>query len=252
MLYLLDPRNPDAPFPSANQAEKEPNGLLAVGGELSPTRLLSAYRHGIFPWYSEGQPILWWSPDPRTVLFPEHLKLSRSLRKTLRKQEFSVSIDMCYEKVIQACAEPRDGDEGTWITPAMATAYTQMHELGHAHSVETWRGSELVGGLYGIAIGKVFFGESMFSRATDASKVALAHLVSRLTEWGFRLIDCQVYSQHLISLGAEEISREDFIQHLDDWCELPGHMESWRGEPRYPTEQCFAEEQPANRKPQQP
>lgn len=235
MLYLLDPRNPEAPFPNVNQAEKEPNGLLAVGGDLSPDRLLRAYRHGIFPWYSEGQPILWWSPDPRTVLFPDHLRISRSLRKTLRKQQFSVSMNMCFDKVIHACSAPRAHEEGTWITPEMMSAYHRLHELGHAHSIEAWQGAELVGGLYGIALGKVFFGESMFSRVTDASKVALSFLVSRLREWGFQLIDCQIYSEHLISLGAEEISRQQFVDHLDNFCTMPGQeASSWRCEPQYP------------------
>jgi leucyl/phenylalanyl-tRNA--protein transferase len=236
MLYLLDPRNPEAPFPNVNQAEKEPNGLLAVGGDLSPDRLLRAYRHGIFPWYSEGQPILWWSPDPRTVLFPDKMRISRSLRKTLRKQQFSVSMDMCFDKVIQACSSPRAHEDGTWITPEMMGAYHQLHELGQAHSVETWQGAELVGGLYGIALGKVFFGESMFSRVTDASKVALSFLVSRLQEWDFRLIDCQIYSEHLISLGAEEISRQQFIEHLNSFCDVSAQQEhSWRCEPAYPS-----------------
>lgn len=236
MLYLLDPRNPEAPFPDVEQAEKEPNGLLAVGGDLSPSRLLEAYRKGIFPWYSEGQPILWWSPDPRTVLFPDQLRISRSLRKTLRKQLFSVSMDMCFDKVIHACSTPRQHEEGTWITPEMMAAYQQLHDLGYAHSVEAWQGAKLVGGLYGIALGKVFFGESMFSRATDASKVALAFLVDHLLERDYRMIDCQIYSEHLISLGAEEIPRQQFTSYLDSFCEMPGQeTASWRCEPIYPT-----------------
>lgn len=235
MLHLLDPHDPAAPFPDADLAEKEPNGLLAVGGDLSPTRLLNAYRNGIFPWYSDGQPLLWWSPDPRTVLFPKQLKVSRSLRKTLRKQQFRASIDHCFEQVVQACAAPRQNEPGTWITPAMASAYSQLHKLGHAHSVEVWRDSELVGGLYGVAIGQVFFGESMFSRATDASKVAMVYLVERLLSWDYQLIDCQVYSEHLISLGAEEISRQAFIQHLKSDCEQPGHQGTWHCPSEYPS-----------------
>jgi leucyl/phenylalanyl-tRNA--protein transferase len=234
MLYLLDPHDPAAPFPDASLAETEPNGLLAVGGDLSSTRLLNAYRNGIFPWYSDGQPLLWWSPDPRSVLFPEQLKISRSLRKTLRRAPFRVSMDRDFAAVVQACAAPRRHEPGTWITPAMAAAYSHLHTLGHAHSVEVWQGLELVGGLYGVAIGQVFFGESMFSHATDASKVAMVYLVAHLLAWGYRLIDCQVYSEHLISQGAEEISRRAFIAHLADWCEQPGHPGEWHCDPECP------------------
>ncbi|MES9872408.1 MAG: leucyl/phenylalanyl-tRNA--protein transferase [Candidatus Sedimenticola sp. 6PFRAG7] len=218
MLPLLDPTRPDAPFPAVDEALDEPDGLLAVGGDLSTERLLNAYRQGIFPWYSDGQPILWWCPDPRTVLFPENLKVSRSLAKVIRNKGFKVSVDRDFSSVINACSEPRDDGLGTWITAEMMAAYIDMHRQGHAHSVEVWHETDLVGGLYGIAIGKVFFGESMFSRERDASKVALVHLSARLQEWGYRLIDCQVYTSHLLSLGAEEISRAQFCSHLEGLC----------------------------------
>ena len=218
MLYLLDPDNPDAPFPPVDQAEIEPNGLLAVGGDLGPERLLNAYRAGIFPWFSDDQPILWWSPDPRTVLYPENLVISRSLRKTLRNKPFRITFDQDFLGVVDACSQPRGTENGTWITRQMIEAYARLHQLGHAHSVEVWLEDTLVGGLYGVAIGQVFFGESMFSRERDASKCGLVHLVRQLLEWEFRMIDCQVYSSHLISLGAEEISRSLFCKELKQWC----------------------------------
>ncbi|MET0088317.1 MAG: leucyl/phenylalanyl-tRNA--protein transferase [Sedimenticola sp.] len=229
MLELLNPNRPDAPFPDVSDALSEPNGLLAVGGDLSVERLLNAYRHGIFPWYSAGQPILWWSPDPRTVMYPEKLKVSRSLKKSLRNRGFQVSFDRDFSAVIDACSEPRESDPGTWITGEMKNAYLAMHQQGHAHSVEIWLDGDLVGGLYGIAIGRVFFGESMFSRTSDASKVALVHLTGKLLGWGYRLIDCQVYTSHLVSLGAEEISREQFCSALESLCEEPpGDPTAWR------------------------
>ena len=218
MLYLLDPDNPNAPFPPVEQAETEPDGLLAVGGDLSPEPLLNAYRHGIFPWFSDDQPILWWSPNPRTVLYPEQLKISRSLAKTLRNKPFRISFNHCFSDVIRACAEPRPESPGTWITEDMIQAYIRLHQLGHAHSIEVWFEGKLVGGLYGVAIGQVFFGESMFSRAADASKIALVSLCQSLEERRFRMIDCQVYSSHLISLGAVEISRAQFCEQLNRWC----------------------------------
>jgi leucyl/phenylalanyl-tRNA---protein transferase len=193
----------------------EPEGLLAVGGDLSEARLLLAYRMGIFPWYSEGEPILWWSPDPRLVIFPEKLHRSRSLRKVLGKKEFRVSFDTAFDAVITACAEaPRPGQDGTWITRAMVKAYKGLHRSGHAHSIECWRGEELVGGLYGLLLGQCFSGESMFSRAPNASKVALVHLADLAQDWAFSVIDCQVPSDHLKTLGAEEISRREFLQLL--------------------------------------
>ncbi|WP_455218034.1 leucyl/phenylalanyl-tRNA--protein transferase [Kaarinaea lacus] len=229
--YWIDPRDKTYRFPDVRLALREPDGLLAIGGDLSPQRLEAAYRHGIFPWFNHDQPILWWSPDPRAVLFPDQLKISRSLRKTLRKQLFTVTFDRAFEEVIEACSGPRGPDEhsdpGTWITREMKQAYKQLHETGLAHSVECWRDHELVGGLYGVAIGRVFFGESMFSRVTDASKVAFVHLVRQLQQWGFALIDCQIHSAHLQSLGAETIRRERFIQLLDQYCNRPGPMLPW-------------------------
>ncbi len=207
-------------FPCASSALRDPDGLLAIGGDLGIERILHAYRRGIFPWYSEGQPVLWWSPDPRCVLEPGNIKISRSLSKTLRKGLFQISYNRAFEQVIRACAEPRNDTSGTWITAEMLEAYVNLHRAGHAVSVECWQGSELAGGLYGIVIGKVFFGESMFSRRSDASKVALVHLARTLESYGFRLIDCQVYSKHLQSLGAHPIPRKLFISILDNFCRL--------------------------------
>lgn len=214
--FLLNTDN--LAFPSPELALTEPDGLLAIGGDLCPQRLITAYRFGIFPWYSDNQPILWWSPNPRSVLFPEQLVVSRSLRKRLRKQEYKVTLDRAFAQVIGACAEPRPSQPGTWITPAMQQAYIRLHQLGYAHSVEAWHDGELVGGLYGIALGKVFFGESMFCHRTDASKVAFVHLVQQLQEWDYALIDCQVHTEHLSSLGAQDIVRADFLALLDLHC----------------------------------
>ena len=227
MLYLLDSRNPRAPFPDVENAEREPDGLLAVGGDLSVTRLLNAYRHGIFPWFGAGDPILWWSPDPRTALFPERIRISRSLKKTLRKGRFSITWDREFDAVIAACAQPRSGEGGTWLVPEMVAAYRQLHRHGFAHSVEVWQNGDLAGGLYGIVIGRVFFGESMFTRVSDASKVALVHLCRTLSERGFRLIDCQVLTGHLVRMGAEQVPRGDFVRMLDRWCALPAWRGSW-------------------------
>ncbi len=227
-LPWLDPRDDGQPFPHPDRALTEPDGLLAVGGSLTPRRLLRAYRLGIFPWYSPGQPILWWSPDPRLVLLPEALKISRSLRKTLRRGQFVVSADADFAAVIVACAAPRDLESGTWITPEMNQAYNRLHRLGHAHSIEVWRQGELVGGLYGVAVGRVFFGESMFSRTSDASKVALVHLTAQLRRWDFAVIDCQVRTPHLTSLGAADIPRATFLQLLECYCALPSPVGPWR------------------------
>ena len=202
-------------FPPVENALTEPNGLLAVGGDLSPQRLLEAYYNGIFPWFNENDPILWWSPDPRMVLFPDELKISRSLRKALKKNNYQIRTDNHFVQVMQACAVPRKAQAGTWIHPQMISAYTALHEMGLAHSVETWIDGELAGGLYGVALGKVFFGESMFSHVTDASKIALVHLVKQLQYLGFGMIDCQVKTGHLASLGAREISRTEFNRHLN-------------------------------------
>ena len=232
MIFKLD-NNSYAPFPDVSLAETEPDGLLALGGDLSPERLMNAYRSGIFPWYGPDDPILWWSPDPRLVLYPEKLKISRSLRKRLARKEFQISFDRQFEAVIRACAEPRTTSPGTWLAEEMIQAYIECHRRALAHSVEVWQGEMLVGGLYGIAIGAVFFGESMFSRVSDASKCALVGLTQQLTAWGFELIDCQVYTSHLASLGAETIPRKRFSQALDQGCILPDRAESWANVPMF-------------------
>lgn len=211
MIPLL-PRTPR--FPPLDSALAEPNGLLAAGGDLSPERLLAAYRAGIFPWYAEGEPILWWSPDPRMVLFPSEFAISRSLAKTLRNAPYDVRLDSVFGQVMGGCAAPREGAVGTWISAEMQAAYLRLHELGYAHSVETWIAGRLAGGLYGVAIGGVFYGESMFSLAKDASKIALAHLCRHLERQGFAVIDCQMNTAHLASLGAREIPRREFATLL--------------------------------------
>ncbi len=220
MLSNLNNTPPETPFPDPAYAETEPNGLLAIGGDLSITRLINAYRHGIFPWFNTDEPILWWSPDPRMVLEPTKMKISRSLRRTIRSGKFHTTIDQAFSDVVQNCAAPRAKQPGTWILPEMKTAYENLFAAGKAHSVEVWETHEgeqnLVGGLYGVAIGKIFFGESMFFRKSDASKVALVFLCERLEEWGFPLMDCQVYSNHLASLGAVEIPRAEF-QEIVAW-----------------------------------
>jgi leucyl/phenylalanyl-tRNA--protein transferase len=215
------------PFPPIERALKNPNGLLAAGGALTVERLLEAYRHGVFPWYSGSEPILWWSPDPRMVLFPEELKVSRSLRKAVARGTYEVRQDTAFEEVMRQCAAPRDGHAGTWIVPEMIAAYSALHERGIAHSVESWLGGELAGGLYGVALGKVFFGESMFARAPDASKVALVHLVERLRAADYRVIDCQQATAHLASLGAREIPRTAFAQLLRESIQYPPSGERW-------------------------
>jgi leucyl/phenylalanyl-tRNA--protein transferase len=217
----------DQPFPPVSKALASPNGLLCAGGDLSPGRLVEAYRHGIFPWFSKGDPILWWSPDPRMVLFPGELKVSRSLGKTLARGTYETRIDSAFRQVMEACAAPRDGHAGTWIVPEMIDAYVRLHELGFAHCVESWREGELAGGLYGVALGKVFFGESMFSRASDASKVALVRLVERLRAADYRVIDCQQATAHLASLGAREIPRATFAQLLRESIQYPPRGERW-------------------------
>jgi len=216
------------PFPPLSQARREPNGLLAAGADLSPARLVAAYTQGIFPWFSEGQPILWWSPDPRMVLLPEELKISRSLGKTWRKGAFEVRADTAFRQVMAACSEPRAGQDGTWITGPMVEAYSTLHEQGIAHSIEVWIGGELAGGLYGIALGRAFFGESMFSRVTDASKLALVALARQLGRWNFGLVDCQMNTAHLASLGAREIPRAEFTRRLRELVHYAPIPAPWR------------------------
>ena len=228
MLTALNPLLPDQAFPPVENALDEPDGLLAVGGCLSPKRIINAYRHGIFPWFSSDQPILWWSPNPRLVLLPGKLQQSRSLLKTIRQGVFSVSFDTAFPEVVNACSGPRKDQTETWISDDMKKAYNELHRLGFAHSIETWRDGQLAGGLYGIAIGQVFFGESMFHRKTDASKVAFAVLVETLINWHYQLIDCQVHSSHLVSLGAEEISRLRFIQLINEFCNKPPDQNAWK------------------------
>lgn len=212
----LDPEDTHYEFPYAENALTEPNGLLAIGGDLSPARIVSAYLQGIFPWYSEDQPILWWSPNPRAVLFPEKFKCSRSLNKLIRKNNFSVTFDKNFASVIEQCAKaPRNNQNGTWITDEMQQAYFSLYQAGIAHSVECWQDEQLVGGLYGLALGHVFFGESMFSYKNNASKLAFAHLIDELIKSHYALIDCQVTSEHLLSLGAEEIPRQNFLQLIE-------------------------------------
>jgi len=226
-MMILRPDQQDLRFPPVESAT--PEGLLAIGGDLSCERLLEAYRHGIFPWYNPGQPVLWWSPDPRAVLYPGKLRLSRSLRKTLRQDRFRIRFDTAFRDVMLSCAAPRANSSGTWITDEMVRAYCRLHELGHAHSIETWAGERLVGGLYGVALGGVFFGESMFSSATDASKVALVALDRQLCEREFMLIDCQVPSDHLSTLGAICIPRARFLGELHAGLECPTLPGAWSG-----------------------
>lgn len=228
MIPYLDAEDP---FPPVDDAMREPNGLLAAGADLSPARLLDAYRRGIFPWFGDEDPLLWWSPDPRMVLFVDELRVSRSLRKTIRSGRFSVTADRAFSRVMSGCAEPRDDQEGTWITTEMRAAYARLAVMGYAHSVEAWAGEELAGGLYGVAIGRVFFGESMFARVTDASKVAFVALVRQLQQWGFRLIDCQMPTAHLASFGAREIPRRSFLAEVDRGILEPPIPSPWILEP---------------------
>jgi leucyl/phenylalanyl-tRNA--protein transferase len=214
-------------FPPVETALADPNGLLAMGGDLSTARLLDAYRHGIFPWFNPGEPILWWSPDPRMVLVPGEVRVTRSLAKRIRNAGFEVRVDTAFAEVMRACAAPREGESGTWISPAMVAAYTRLHQAGYAHSVETWHDGRLVGGLYGVAIGRMFYGESMFSREPDASKVALVRLAQQLQRWGFGLIDCQMETSHLASLGARTMPRAAFIARLAELVNWPHRPGPW-------------------------
>jgi leucyl/phenylalanyl-tRNA---protein transferase len=229
MIHLprLHPFDPDG-FPDPSEALAEPNGLLAFGGDLSPERLLAAYSRGIFPWFSEDEPILWWSPDPRCVFRTDDMHVSRSLRRQLARTPWKVTVDRAFTQVMRACAAPRENQQGTWITEDMIEAYSALHALGHAHSVEVWDGDELVGGIYGLAVGRLFCGESMFSRRSGGSKVALVGLCRLLRQWDFPLLDAQVTNPHLLSLGAVEMSRGDFLKTIRRLAALPGPEGSWR------------------------
>ena len=227
----------DDQFPPIEHALED--GLVAAGGDLSPQRLLNAYRHGLFPWFNQNDPILWWSPNPRMVLFTDKIKRSKSLKKTLKTTSIKVTLDQAFEQVMAACSQPRsdlidDPNNGTWIHPEMIDAYVQLHQQGHAHSVECWQDGELVGGLYGVAIGKMFFGESMFSRIRDSSKIALVALCQQLERWGFKLIDCQVFSEHLASLGAEEIEQDEFMKYIHSLCQQD-NIKNWALDSDLPT-----------------
>lgn len=214
-------------FPPVDTALAHPNGLLAKGGDLSLPRLLDAYRHGIFPWFNPGEPILWWSPDPRMVLVPDEIRVGRSLARRLRNAGFETRVDTAFVEVMRGCAEPRQGEAGTWISPVMIAAYSRLFEAGFAHSVETWHDARLVGGLYGVAIGRMFYGESMFSRMPDASKVALVRLAQQLHAWGFGLIDCQMETPHLARMGARPIPRAAFVAQLAQLVDLPHRPGPW-------------------------
>jgi len=215
------------PFPPVDTALRDPDGLLAAGGDLSTERLLDAYARGIFPWFGDDDPVLWWSPDPRMVLWLRDLHVSRSLRRLIRAVHYTVTLDAAFPQVMAACAEPRDAEGGTWITAGMMDAYNRLAEIGHAHSVEVWSGGELAGGVYGVALGRMFYGESMFTRRRDASKVALVYLARQLERWGFEFVDCQMSTAHLASLGAREIPRAEFLQHVDRLVHLPAVPPPW-------------------------
>lgn len=225
-ITLLDDEQVD--FPPAHKALANPNGLLAIGGNLEVDTLLNAYRQGIFPWFNDKDPILWWSPAPRMVFKPAELHISRSMRRLLRKRSFRITFGHDFPGVIRQCAAPRKEKGGTWITEDMIDAYIQLHHAGHAHSVEIWQNDQLVGGLYGVSIGQVFFGESMFSRVSNASKIAITALASQLHLWNFQLIDCQQHTDHLASLGAEDISRKEFIDQLNRYCPLTPSGANWK------------------------
>lgn len=214
-LTLLDPYSSDEPFPPAEMAWDEPNGLLAMGGDLSSERLINAYKSGVFPWFSEEEPIYWWSPDPRAVIYPHKINIRRSLRKNMRNKGYKITFDHCFPDVVRACAAPRSYSDGTWITEEMFNAYIELHKLNIAHSVEVWNDDgKLVGGLYGVDTGKVFSGESMFSTERDTSKMAFVALASMTQQWGYSLIDCQIENPHLFSMGAENISRQHYLKIL--------------------------------------
>ena len=221
----------DDPFPLTSQALKQPNGLLAAGADLTPGRLIEAYSLGIFPWFNADEPVLWWSPDPRMVLIPTELKVARSLKKVLRNRTYEVRLDTAFSQVMQGCAQPRNGQSGTWISPMMTDAYTRLHEMGVAHSAETWIDGKLAGGLYGVALGRMFYGESMFTEVTDASKIAFVHMAWQLKRWGFGLIDCQMKTAHLETFGAREIRRSDFMRRVSKLIQYSPAPTHWRFDP---------------------
>ena len=228
MLTYLDPRLPDQPFPKVKHALKDPDGLVAVGGCLSPERLINAYKHGIFPWFNPGDPILWWSPDPRLCLLPNQFKPSKSLQRLALKNNFTVGIDQSFNAVIKACAMPRKTQAETWISPEIINAYQTLHNIGVAHSIEVYLNNTMVGGLYGLGIGQVFFGESMFHTESNASKLAFYFLIGKLREWNYQLIDCQVKSEHLINWGAKELPRDRFITLVNQYSTRYTAVEAWR------------------------
>ncbi|WP_263079150.1 leucyl/phenylalanyl-tRNA--protein transferase [Endozoicomonas sp. Mp262] len=228
IIAWLDETDPS--FPDTGSALTDPNGLLAAGGNLSAATLLAAYRHGVFPWFNKGEPILWWSPNPRMVIYPDKLHISRSLAKLLKKNSYKVTCDRAFHQVIKACSAPRSYTRETWITEEMIEAYHSLHTLGHAHSVEVWENDQLVGGLYGVAIGQVFFGESMFSKKNNASKVAFAWLCKHLLQWQIKLVDCQVYSPHLESLGGITIPRDQFVELIGRYCQALPSGANWNFE----------------------
>ena len=219
---------PGEPFPPVETALREPNGLLAAGGDLSPERLVDAYARGIFPWFNDEEPPLWWSPDPRMVMFTSERRLTRSLRRVVRSRRFRVTMDTAFAEVMAGCASPRLDQDGTWITPQIVQAYTTLAQRGYAHSVETWEGDQLVGGLYGVAVGRMFFGESMFARRSDASKVAFVAMLTQFETWGMPLVDCQVPTSHLASLGAREIPRSEFMAYVRLLVRQPPVPSPWR------------------------
>jgi leucyl/phenylalanyl-tRNA--protein transferase len=219
---------PDEPFPPVEFALRDPNGLLAAGADLSPERLIDAYTRGIFPWFGDDDPLLWWSPDPRMVLHVGELRVTRSLRRVIRSGRFTVTLDTAFPEVMAGCADPRPDQEGTWITAEMTNAYVRLAALGFAHSVEAWVDGTLAGGLYGVAVGRMFFGESMFTRVSDASKVAFVHLVRQLERWSMPLIDCQMSTPHLASLGAREVPRAEFVREVGRLVRQPAVQGPWR------------------------
>ena len=227
-LHWLDPRDPEQAFPPPTHALQSPNGLLAIGGDLSVTRLLRAYAQGIFPWFNPNEPILWWCPDPRAVLDPAALHVSRSLHKRLRRGDFCISVDRNFDAVLNACGGPRRSGHGTWLGPEMKRAYRQLFFAGFCHSIEVWRQGRLIGGLYGVALGRAFFGESMFSAATDGSKIAIYALCRQMQAWDYALLDCQIASDHLQRLGAREIPRSRFLTLLQRAVSEPGRTGRWR------------------------